>query len=370
MSNRLSTLRDAMREHKLDALLLVPGANMRYLTGIGFLTKLRLMAALIPLEGQPTLVVPALEQARAQKELRIPADMKLWDDGHGPQVALQQAVNSLGLQGKRIGIEDAVMRVFELRALENTGAAANVVDISSMLAEMRMVKDAEELRAMRRAVTVIEETLLMTIRHMHVGMTEQQVAHIWQESIRAHRCQPSFDLAVGAGPNGANPHHVNSERTLHPGDLVVMDGGVYVDGYASDITRTVAVGEPGAEARHIYELVQQANAAGRAACRPGATGEEIDRAARQVIEDGGYGSNFIHRTGHGLGMDVHEAPFIVTGSRDPLRPGTTFTIEPGIYIPGHFGVRIEDDMLITENGAESLTTFERNMFVISLVSSQ
>lgn len=370
MSDRIATIQQAMREHHLDALMLVPGANMRYLTGIDFLTKLRFMAALIPVAGKATIIVPTLEQSRAKKSLHIPANIQLWDDGVGPQLALQQAIDKLGLQGKRIGIEDSVMRVFELRALEQSNGAANIVDASALLAEMRMIKDAEELSAMRKAVAVVEETLLMTIRHMHVGMTELQVAHIWQESIRAHGYQPSFDIAVAAGANGANPHHVNSKRELHPGDLVVMDGGVYVDGYASDITRTVAIGEPDAEKLNIYELVKSANAAARAACRPGSTGEEIDRSAREIIEQAGYGPNFIHRTGHGLGIDVHEAPFIVAGSNEPLRPGTTFTIEPGIYVPGICGVRIEDDMVITNDGAESLTTFERNLMIVSLVSSQ
>ncbi len=370
MSNRITTLQQAMREHNLDALMLVPGANMRYLTGIDFLTKLRFMAALIPAEGEAAIIVPTLEQSRAKKGLHIPANIQLWDDGVGPQLALQKAVDKLGLQGKRIGIEESVMRVFELRALEQAHMASNIVDASSLISEMRMVKDADEIRAMRKAVAIVEETLLMTIRHMHVGMTELQIAHIWQEAIRAHGYQPSFDIAVAAGTNGANPHHVNSKRELHVGDLVVMDGGVYVDGYASDITRTVAIGQPNTEKLNIYDLVKQANAAGRAACRPGTTGEEIDRAARDVIEQGGYGEHFIHRTGHGLGIDVHEEPFIVAGSQQPLHPGTTFTVEPGIYVPGLCGVRIEDDILITTDGAESLTTFERNLMIISLVNSQ
>src|SRR5207248_561998 len=152
--------------------------------------------------------------------------------------------------------------------------------------------------------------------------------------IRAAGSSPSFETIIASGPNAANPHHTNSDRAFQQGDLIIMDGGALHDGYASDITRTVALGELSAEARRIYDLVFSANAAGRAAVRPGATGEEVDRAARTVITEGGYGSQFLHRTGHGLGLEMHEPPYMVAGSREPLPIGATFTIEPGIYIAG------------------------------------
>ncbi len=364
MSKRLETLRRHLRDAHVDAVVIVPGANLRYLTGVGFLTKLRLMAAVIPADGEGVLVVPALEEARARHNLQAPLHVQLWDDADGPQAALNAAVAAAGLAGKRVAVEHMAMRVFELRALEAAAPGAEIVDATPLLAAMRMIKDADELRAMRTAVQIVEATLAETVAAMKTGMTELDVYEIWSAAIAAAGVTPSFDLAVGSGPNGANPHHVNGERRLQQGDLVVLDGGVYVDGYASDITRTVAVGQPDAEARRIYELVLAANQAGRAACRPGATGEQIDRAARSVIEQGGYGRYFIHRTGHGLGMEIHEPPFIVGGSREPLQPGMTFTVEPGVYLPGVCGVRIEDDMVITENGAESLTSFERALISV------
>jgi Xaa-Pro aminopeptidase len=364
MTDRLTTLRQRMRDHRLDALMIVPGSNLRYLTGIGFLTKLRLMAALIPADGPAVLVVPALEEARARQSAGPAMQVLTWPDSDGPLDALGRVAAAAGLAGKRVGVENTVMRVFELRALQAAAEDVEVVDATPLLASMRMVKDADELRAMREAVRVIEATLGETIAEMRAGMTELEVAEIWAAAIKAAGCEPSFDLAVGSGPHGANPHHVNGQRRLQPGDLVVLDGGVYVDGYASDITRTVAVGQPSAEARRIYELVLAANTAGRAACRPGATGEQIDQAARALIEQGGYGAQFIHRTGHGLGIDIHEPPFIVAGSREPLTPGMTITVEPGVYVPGVCGVRIEDDMLITEQGAESLTSFRRDLISV------
>jgi Xaa-Pro aminopeptidase len=321
--------------------------------------------ALLPCEGEPALVLPTMEAARAAAAARAPFRQHPWDDADGPAAALQRAAADMGLAGRRIGIEHHVMRVFELRALEAAAPGAAIVDASGLIAGLRMVKDGEELAAMRVAVQIIEDSLRAAIAQARVGMTERELAAIWEAGIREAGSVPSFDTTVASGPNGASPHHANSDRKLQPGDLVVLDGGAYYNGYASDITRTIAVGEPSPEARRIYDLVYVANAAGRAAAAaPGATGESIDRAARDVIEAGGYGPQFIHRTGHGLGMEVHEPPFIVGGSRDPLPIGATFTVEPGIYVAGLGGVRIEDDMAITAGGAECLTAFPRELIVV------
>jgi Xaa-Pro aminopeptidase len=256
------------------------------------------------------------------------------------------------------------MRVLELRGIEEAAPGVRVEDATAIMAGLRMVKDAAELAAMRAAARIVEDALRKAIAQVRPGMTERALAGIWEQEIRAAGSRPSFEPIVAGGPNGAKPHHANSDRAFQSGDLIIMDGGALHDGYASDITRTIALGEPGPEARRVYDLVMAANAAGRAAARPGATGEEIDHAARQVIEAGGYGPQFLHRTGHGLGLEVHEPPFIVVGSRAPLAVGTTFTVEPGIYLPGVGGVRIEDDVVIAGDGAESLTTFERELIVI------
>ncbi len=361
-NRRIERLAAALDAHRIDGLAVVPGANLFYFAGLGFTTKLRLTLALFPRHGAPALVLPRMELGRAERA-SAPFALFPWDDGEGPAAALDAAMAAAGLRGRQIGIEDNAMRIFELRALELAGG--HTQDATALVAELRSSKDAAELGAMRRAIVVVEDALRATIAQTRAGMTERQVASLWEGYIRAAGSEPAFDTAVAAGPNGASPHHEKSDRPLQTGDLVVMDGGAYVDGYASDITRTIAVGPIDDELRRIYELTLAANGAGRAAAqRRGASGAQIDAAARAVIAAGGYGPQFLHRTGHGLGIEIHEPPFIVAGSDDPLAVGSVFTIEPGIYLAGRGGVRIEDDMMLTADGAETLTSFPRELITI------
>ena len=223
-----------------------------------------------------------------------------------------------------------------------------------------MRKDEREVAEMRRAITITEAALQATMRQVEVLMTEQEVAALLKiEMLRAGGEGMSFPPIVVAGPNSASPHATPSDRPILSGDTIVVDCGVTVGGYAADITRTFAIGALVPEMAGIYEVVRAANAAGRRAVRPGVSAEEVDWAARAVIEDAGYGEYFMHRTGHGLGLEVHEPPYIVAGNERTLEPGMIFTVEPGIYLPGQGGVRIEDDVLVTPDGAESLTTFPR-----------
>lgn len=364
MNQRLERLRAEMQRAGVAHVAVVPGANLRYLAGLDLHMNERLAVAFFPSEGQPAMVLPALEQPRAAAQARFPMRFYPWHDSTGPDAALRQAVADLGLDGSRLGVEYTTMRVLELRGIEQAAPEVVSGDATDILAALRMRKDADELAAMRAAVGIVEQALRAAIAQIRVGMTERELAELWDAGMRAAGSAPSFGTIVASGPNAANPHHSNTDRAFQPGDLIIMDGGAWHDGYASDITRTVALGEPSAQARRIYELVLAANAAGRAAARPGATGEQIDQAARAVIDAGGYGPQFLHRTGHGLGLEVHEPPYMVAGSADPLAPGMTFTVEPGIYVAGVGGVRIEDDVVITADGAESLTSFERELIIV------
>jgi Xaa-Pro dipeptidase len=363
MTERIDTLSATLKESGLAAIAVVPGANLRYLAGLDMHMNERLTIAFFPAQGQPAMVLPALEAPRAQAQALTPIRFYTWDDAAGPYEALRRCVADLGLDGQRVGVEYTAMRVLELRGIEQA-AEVQAEDATPILSSLRMVKDAGELAAMRAAVQVVETALRAAVAQIRAGMTERELAEIWEREMRQAGGAPSFTSIVASGPNAANPHHSNGDRAFQPGDLIVMDGGALCDGYASDITRTIALGEPSAEARRIYDLVLAANAAGRAACRPGATGGAIDQAARAQIEAGGYGPQFLHRTGHGLGLEIHEPPYIVAGSDEPLAPGATFTIEPGIYVAGLCGVRIEDDVVITADGAESLTTFERELIIV------
>src|SRR6266496_3356928 len=301
-NDRLTRLRTVLREANISTLAVVPGANLRYLAGLDMHMNERLTVAFFPAEGPPAIVLPALEAPRAQQQARFPIRFYTWDDAAGPDDALRRCVADLGLDGQRVGVEFTTMRVLELRGIAAAAPELVVGDATPILAALRMAKDANELAAMRAAVRVVEDSLRAAIAQIRPGMTERELAAIWDAAIRAAGSTPSFDTIIASGPNAANPHHSNGERAFEPGDLIIMDGGAWYDGYASDITRTIALGEPSAEARRIYDLVLAANAAGRAAARPGASGETIDQATRKVIADGGYGAQFLHRTGHGLGL--------------------------------------------------------------------
>lgn len=336
---------------------------MLYLLGLTIHTSERLAVAFCGLDGSVRVVLPALERPRAEAEVRIPAQFYPWSDAEGYEVALRQCVEDAGLGG-RIGVEYTTMRVLELRAIEAAAEEVEVVDATSVMARLRMVKDAGELQAMRDAVTVVEEALGVAIATIKPGVTEREIAATWERAMQEAGSQASFTTIVASGPNSANPHHTAGDRRIQRGDLVVLDGGARVGGYCSDITRTVAVGELGAEERRIYDLVLQANRAGCAVLAPGRTGAEIDQAARSVIEEGGYGSQFVHRTGHGLGIEIHEPPYLHSVEQDPLLEGSTFTVEPGIYLPGIGGVRIEDNVVLTATGGDVLTSFPRELQIL------
>ncbi len=382
IENRMARLYAGMQAEHMQAIAVVPGANLTYLSGLSFHHTTRVTLLLLSAHNDtPLLVVPALEHGRVAHGANLAVHCYAWDDVEGPKHALLTAIEQVGLDvsgagNVRIGVEYTAMRVFELRALEyacNTmfshtpSVHADIVDASPLFGRMRMVKDADELAAMEQAVRIIETALDATIAHIQPGITELQVADIWKKEIKTAGAEDeSFPCIVASGPNGANPHHSATDRALQPGDLIILDGGARYTGYVSDITRTVALGTPDAHACKMYDAVREANAKGRAVAAPGMCGEEIDKAVRTVIRDAGYGEYFMHRTGHGLGLECHEPPSIVADSREQLPVGATFTIEPGVYVKGIGGVRIEDDVVLTEDGCRSLTTFPRELMVIAV----
>jgi len=369
--SRLAAFRENLKNQNYNAAVFMPTANLRYLTNLNFHPGKRLNLTIISAnENKPKVILPALEVPGIRDQANE-LDLYPWADADGPQEAVIQAIANL-TGAITLGIEHVAMRVMELRILEAAASHHNIQlhtqDITPLIADMRMVKDADEQENMAEAAKRVETALKSTVDQIHEGMTEQQLARLISDEILNVAEGESFDSFAAFGPNTANPHHLPGDRPLQQGDLIIIDCGATHNGYSSDITRTFAWGEPGDKKREIYNTVLKANEAGKSAVKPNATGEDIDRATRSVIASAGYGEYFIHRTGHGLGIDTHpchEAPDLMEGSTTPFAIGTTFTIEPGIYIEGLGGVRIEDDVVITETGCRSFTIFDRELRILS-----
>jgi len=363
LTRRLERLYPMMADRRVDCLVLVPGANLFYLTGLRFHLSERPLVAFFAPDRPPALVLPALEVTKAQQG-PFPLTWQLFSytDEEGPTAAFHRAAQALGMEGRRLAVEYLTMRVTELVLLQQVIPHFDLVEAEPLLSALRMTKEPGEVDRMRRAVRLTEAALQRVVDSLQPGMTEREVAsRLWRAFLEEGAEGLAFEPLVLTGPNSALPHALPGDHPLRPGDMLIVDCGVVLDGYISDITRTFAVGEPDPEMARIYQVVQRANEAGRATAGPGVPAQEVDRAARRVIEEAGYGDFFIHRTGHGIGLEVHEPPYIVEGNEMILQPGMTFTIEPGIYLPGRGGVRIEDDVVITEGGCESLTTFPRDL---------
>ena len=363
---RLAHLSRSIRTANLDALALNPGPSLVYLTGLHFHLMERPTVAFFTADAAPVLVLPELEMLKVKD---LPFEIKAYPYGENPaewdQVFLE-AGRWLKLEGKRIGIEPLHMRILEFRKVKIVAGEMECPDATQVVGQLRVCKEAGEVAAMRSAVRVAQEALEATIPAIKAGVTEKEIAAELVVQLLQHGSQSDmpFDPIVSSGPNSANPHAVPSDRRLRAGDLLVVDWGAAVDGYISDLTRTFAVGKVDEEYHKIHQTVLEANAAGRAAAQPGRPCAEVDGAARTVIEKAGYGHYFTHRTGHGIGMEPHEDPYIRSGNLQLLEPGMTFTIEPGIYLAGRNGVRIEDNIVITESGAECLSDMPRELRVL------
>jgi Xaa-Pro dipeptidase len=365
-SGRQARLMEALQNQGLSAAVINPGSTLTYLTGLHFHLMERPVVAFLSAGGPLILVMPELESAKTAglpypiETYTYPEDPAVWGE------VFTEAAQAAGLGEQPVGVEPTRMRFLELNYLQLAAPQARFVSAESALAELRMRKDASEIAAMRQAVHIAQNALLAAKPAIRVGATEREIAsELVLQLLRAGSSGAfPFEPIVSGGPNSANPHAVPSDRPLQEGDLLVIDWGAASSDYVSDLTRTFAMGEVDPEYRRIFDITLEANQAGRDAIRPGIPAEVVDQAARQVIEAAGYGQYFVHRTGHGLGMEGHEAPYIRQGSTVMLEPGMTFTVEPGIYLPGRNGVRIEDDVVVTESGGESLSDLPRGWEVI------
>ncbi|MCA9938533.1 MAG: aminopeptidase P family protein [Anaerolineales bacterium] len=362
---RLERLTEEVLDNGLDGIALVPGPNMVYVSGIHSHLSERPIVLFLPADDDPAIIIPNLEAMKA-RDAGIP-DHRIfgWSDEEGYTGAFQQACAYLELSDYLLGVESLYMRVLEYELLKRYAPGVNITHADPVMTALRLSKDENEIAAMERATAVAETAMQRLIPRIQVGQTEKQIAAMLsQELIDAGADAVAFGPIVVCGPNGASPHAVPTDRPIQAGELLTIDWGALVDDYPSDITRTFAVGPIDAELRRIYEVVRAANEMGKRAAGPGVACQEVDRAARGVIDDAGYGAYFIHRTGHGLGLEIHEPPFMMEGNEQPLPVGSVFTVEPGIYVPGRGGVRIEDNVVVTPTGARSLTTFTRDLLQV------
>ena len=364
--SRLDKLNASLRTSGLDAVILNPGPTLSHLTGLRFHLMERPVVLLLARDQVPAIVLPELE---LQKVSSLPYELQVFAYPENPAEwggVFRKAAQSLSLDGKRIGVEPRQLRLLEFRYVRDGAPEAEYPDASDVLSGLRLRKDASEVDAMRQAVRIAQNALEATIPFIKIGMTEKEIAAELVTQLLRHGSDPELPFApiVSGGPNAANPHASPSDRKLQAGDLLVVDWGAGYEGYISDLTRTFAVGEVEEEYKKIHQIVQDANAAGRAAGKPGVPCAAVDKAARDVIEQAGYGEFFTHRTGHGIGMEGHEEPYMRGDNMQLLEPGMAYTVEPGIYLPNRNGVRIEDNVVITKTGADVLSDMPREIRVI------
>ncbi|WP_416753995.1 aminopeptidase P family protein [Streptomyces sp. FW42] len=345
----------------LAGLLVAPGPDLVWLTGYAPPAVTERLTLLVLAAGrEPVLVVPTLEAPDAEKATGAPAlALRDWTDGKDPY-ALTAAL--LGDRG-RFGVSDNAWAL-HLLGLQQALPGTSYVSLTDALPMLRAVKDAAELERLAAAGAAVDAAFEEIRKVRFSGRPESEVAADLAALLRRFgHSQVDFTI-VASGPNGANPHHEAGDRRIERGDMVVLDFGGLKDGYGSDTSRTVHVGEPTEEERRVHDLVREAQEAGFRAVRPGAACQDVDRAARAVIADAGYGEYFVHRTGHGIGVTTHEPPYMIEGEERPLVPGMCFSVEPGVYLPGRFGVRIEDIVTVTEDGGRRLNDTERGMVIV------
>jgi Xaa-Pro aminopeptidase len=352
-AQRLSRARAEMLARSIDTLILTPGSAMRYLSGFSEPGFERLLALIIPEDVPEIFLVPAINADQVGENPAGILDLRVWDDSHGWESLLEEMGEELDLGVGLVGIDDDMPARFVLR-IQDLLPTTVLKSAGPIFAALRAVKDAQEIASLQRAADATDAQIETAFAHCRPGAAEREVATAIEAGFASVSADRSFETIVAAGANGASPHHHPGTTQIATGDIVVLDFGARVDGYCGDITRTVAVGKASDEARRVYDVVYSAYQAGVDAVQLGASAHDVDAAARAVIIEAGYGEFFLHRTGHGIGLDDHEEPFIVAGNQTNLLPGHCFSVEPGIYLPGQFGIRLENIVTVADDGRASV----------------
>jgi len=352
----------AAHDAGLAGLLLTPGPDLLYLTGYApvAITE-RITMLVIPVDGEPAMIVPKLERPDAENAPGASTFQLLdWTDGSDPYKATAKLLDATG----RYAVSDSAWAM-HLLGLQGRLEKSSYVSMTTALPMLRAIKDADEVGRLAAAGAAADQAYEEILKVPFAGRSETEVGGNLAELLdQFGHSQVDFTV-VGSGPNGANPHHEIGDRIISDGDMVVLDFGGLKHGYGSDTTRTVHVGEPSDEEREVHEIVRRAQQAGFEAVRPGIECQEVDRVPRALITEAGYGDYFIHRTGHGIGLTTHEPPYMVEGETHLVEPGMCFSIEPGIYLPGRFGVRIEDIVTVTPEGGRRLNQTAHEMAIVS-----
>ncbi|GAA2060758.1 Xaa-Pro peptidase family protein [Catenulispora yoronensis] len=368
LTDRLARAQKAAAEAGLDALLISPGADLRYLTGYEALPLERLTCLVLPASGDPLMVVPALEKPAAEASPLGGLGLEIlpWNETDDPYALIASRLPGGGAALGTVGLDNHMWaeKVLNFRRVL-PGAEQALAGV--VLGDLRMRKTADEVASLRAAGAAIDAVHRRVPEWLRPGRTEREVGKDIADAILAAGHATVDFVIVGSGPNGASPHHELSDRVLQAGDQVVVDiGGAMPDGYCSDSTRNYSLGAPSAEYAEYFAVLLAAQKAQCEAIRPGITAEELDAVGRDLITEAGYGDKFIHRTGHGIGLETHEEPYIVSGSARPLEPGMAFSVEPGIYLAGRHGARIEDIAVCTADGGERLNLTARDLVVVDV----
>lgn len=360
---RLERLLQAMARERLDAVAVVPGANFYFLAGAHFHLMERPTVLFVLADGKKRAVIPALETTR-WRALAPEVETIFWQDADGYAEAFEKIASQIPTG--RLGVEGQRMRVFEYEAISRALPRSTIIDAHAAISHVRLLKDPGEIVAMRKAIAISEAGLADILSRVRAGMSEATVKRMLIAAMLEKGADgPAFEPIVLAGAAAADPHgESRDDRPLHAGDALLIDYGAAYGGYVADITRTFFVERVTEERRALYEAVLAANEVGRAEARPGMTMHDLDLRVSARLREAGYSDLVLHKTGHGLGLEIHEAPQVMLGNMQELAPSMVITIEPGLYRKGDVGVRIEDDVLISEQGGRSLTTFERTLTLI------
>lgn len=350
-------------EKGLGGAFVVPGSNFYYLTGLNPLGTLeRLFVLIVPAEGSPTVIAPRLYEKELEE---FNGEVVLWSDSEDPYKIFATEIKETFKEGEKLLIDDTMPVGVFLKA-KDVLDKYSLYSMGPVISELREIKDKDEIKALKKAAEIADKVFYRLIEEKLEGKSEKELANMIEYMIKNElgADDVSFEPIVASGPNGANPHHRPSDRKIRKGDVVIFDYGAKYLGYCSDITRTVVVESPSKEVKKVYEIVKEAQETAVQRVAEGIPVGDVDAAARRVISKYGYGEYFIHRTGHGLGIDVHEEPYISPGNTKLLKEGMVFTIEPGIYLHGKFGVRIEDDVVVLNKKGVRLTEAERELITI------